>query len=87
MRTLTIAAIRLWLTGVVALMLFSAPAVSAQPSDPLGRGAAVSLIALAPDEFERAWNERRTAAAPTATDSLERAALTARWAQGYLDYE
>lgn len=87
MRTLTVAAIRLWLTGVLAFILVSGPAVSAQPADPLGRGAAVSLISLAPDDFERVWNERRTAAAPTATDPLELAALTARWAQGYLDYE
>jgi len=87
MQTLTVGAIRLWLTGLLAFILLSAPAVSAQTSDPLGRGAAVSLIALTPDEFEREWNARRTAAAPTAADPLERAALMARWANGYLDYE
>lgn len=87
MRALTVAAIRLWLTGFLAFVLLSAPAVSAQPSDPLGRGAAVALITLEPAGFERTWDERRTAAAPTATDLPERAALTARWAQGYLDYE
>ncbi|MDP3403049.1 MAG: alpha/beta hydrolase [Brevundimonas sp.] len=87
MRSLTVTAIRLWLTGLVALILLSAPAVAAQPADPLGRGAAFALIALEPAGFERAWDERRTAALPTATDPLERAALTARWAQGYLDYD
>lgn len=87
MRTLTVAAIRLWLTGLLAFILLSAPAASAQPADPLGRGAAVALIALEPAEFERTWDERRTAAAPTAADPPERAALTARWAQGYLDYD
>lgn len=87
MRTLTVAALRLWLTGILAALCVSAPTVSAQPSDPLGRGAAVALIALEPDDFERVWNDRRTAATQAAAEPPERAALTALWAQGFLDYE
>jgi acetyl esterase/lipase len=87
MRTLTVAVVRLWLTGLSAFIFLASPALSAQPSHQLEHAAAVSLISLAPTDFERVWNARLAAASQTASEPLERAALRALWAQGYLDYE
>lgn len=87
MRTLAVATVRLWFAGILTLIFLAPPALSAQPVDRLDRSAAMSLIPLAPAEFEEEWNARLAAALQVATEPFERAALKARWAQGYLDYE
>lgn len=76
---------RILVLSVLALLL-SASVSSAQPAD-LDRSAAVSLIALDPAAFEQAWDPRHKAALKATPEARDRAALTAQWAQGYLDYE